>query len=223
MIVLLDDKDFFKDLTNFSKYSEGFLEGIEKGKPSFLAKLANSTIKTLKEFIDSNARVNPATLQHIYEWYRTGSPASRLFDIEASVSNSEIKFFTNFKQSTSIQNGSTTPFYDKARIMEEGTPVTIKPVKAKVLSFDIGTEHIFTDGPIVVDNPGGTQAQHGLENVVNLFFNNFFSQSFLKSSGIIDHLENPIAFNRGLSMGKQNGKTAGIEVGYNWINKETVI
>lgn len=152
--VRLNDSTLMKSLNNIIDYSVGFLDGIQKGKQVFLKNLGKDVTEFLKEYIDASARVNPSRLHHIYEWYQTGSPNARLFDIEYTVSNLGLSFKSTLSQSRTIRNGSRVPFYDKARIMEQGIPVTIMPVEAKVLSFEVDGEQVFTPGPVVVDNPG---------------------------------------------------------------------
>ena len=81
-MILVDNKQFKKEMNNIMDYSIGFLEGVKGGKTAFLNNLGRETIQTLKEFVDLNARIDPAMLQHVYEWYQVGSPNARLFDIE---------------------------------------------------------------------------------------------------------------------------------------------
>ena len=136
MITTFNSNQFKKDMNNIVNYSIGFLQGVQKGKTLFLKTLGMETVEVMKEFIDSNARVNPEMLHHIYEWSLTGSPEARLYDISYTVSNLGLSFKSSFSQSRSIKDGSRTPFYDKARIMENGIPVTIRPKTAQVLAFD---------------------------------------------------------------------------------------
>jgi hypothetical protein len=171
----------------------------------------------MKEFIDSNARVNPEMLHHIYEWNQTGSPSARLYDISYTTSNLGLSFRSSFSQSTSIKNGSRTPFYDKARIMEEGIPVTIRPRIAQTLAFEDNGETVFTKGPVRVDNPGGAEVEGGFERVFDMFFNRYFSQAFLRVSGIAKYLENPYVYKKNMSAGKNMGRSKGLSTGYRWI------
>ena len=129
----------------------------------------------LKQYVDASARVNPSLLHHVYEWDKAGSPDSRLFDVNYTITGNGLSFNSNFRQSRTIKVGSRTPFYDKARIMEDGIAVTIRPRKAKVLAFEDSGEQVFTKGPVTVNNPGGnTKGQ--FENVFNSFFNVYFTQ-----------------------------------------------
>lgn len=217
MITKFDSKQFAKDMNNIIEYSIGFLDGIHGGKKIFLDNLGRETIFTLKEFIDLNAQIDPAMLHHVYEWYQTGSPDGRLYDIDYTVSGLGLSFKSSFRQSHTIKDGSRTPFYDKARIMEEGIPVVIRPKFSEVLSFDVNGEMVFTKNPVVVENPGGTQAQGGFENVMNMFFNQYFRQSFLRTTGLDVYLKNPKVYKTNMAAGKRSGRTAGYSTGFKWI------
>lgn len=216
-MIAVDTKSFMKDMNNIVNYSIGFLTGIEDGREKFLASVGAKTVELLKEYVDANARVNPAMLSHVYEWYRSGSPEARLFDITYNVNRTGLSMMATFRQSTSIKSGSRVPFYDKARIMENGTPVTIKPKRSSVLVFEDGDETVFTKSPITVTEPGGQFAELGFQKTYDSFFTKYFTQAFLKSSGIMDYLENPEVFNDNLPAGKRMGKSKGMQVGYNWI------
>jgi hypothetical protein len=217
MITTFNSKQFKKDMNNIVNYSIGFLDGVQKGKTVFLKTMGMETVEVMKEFIDSNARVNPQMLHHIYEWNLTGSPDARLYDISYTVSNLGLSFKSSFSQSRSIKDGSRTPFYDKARIMENGIPVTIRPRSAQVLAFEDNGETVFTRGPVEILNPGGTEVEGGFEKVFDMFFNKFFSQAFLRTSGIAKYLENPQVYKKDMPAGKKLGRSKGISTGYRWI------
>jgi hypothetical protein len=223
MRAVFNSNQFKKEMNNIVEYSVGFLEGIQKGKTLFLKTVGLETVELMKEFIDSNARVNPEMLHHIYEWNQTGSPKARLYNISYTTSNLGLSFKSSFSQSTSIKNGSRTPFYDKARIMEEGIPVTIRPKVAEVLAFDENGETVFTKGPVRVDNPGGSQVEGGFEKVFDMFFNRYFSQAFLRVSGIAKYLENPEVYRRDMNAGKSLGRSKGVSTGYRWIANAGVV
>lgn len=217
MKLMIDDKQFVKDIMNILEYSNGYVEGIKLGKQKFLQQLGSSVKDRLEGFIDSNAKVNPAALHHVYEWYQTGSPNARLYNIDYTISNLGLSIKSSFSQSNSMKSGSTTPFYDKARIMENGIPVTIRPKKSNVLVFDDNGETIFAKGEINVQNPGG-EAVHGeFERTFDSFFRDYFSQSFLTSSGIGQYLKNPIMYKKNFAAAKRGGRSLGIETGQRWI------
>jgi len=215
--IQFDDKTFFKEMLNVTKYSEGFLEGVHAGKSQFSKSIARDAIQIFKDFVDQNARVDEQMYHHIYEWYQSGSPDARLFDVEYVESNGGLTFNGVLSQSKTLQNGSTTPFYNKAEIMENGIPVTIKPVKATVLSFNVGNEQVFTPNAVNIQNPGGTHQLHAFEHIFNLFFKEHFTQSVLELTGIREYLQNPKAYKNNFHSAKTGGKSKGEQVGYNWI------
>jgi hypothetical protein len=217
MKVIMNDAMFKKDMKNIIDYSIGFLEGVQAGKTKFLHNLGAMTKEILEEYIDSNARVNPEALHHIYEWYKVGSPDARLYDINYTVSNLGLSFVSTFRQSTSIKDGSSEPFYNKAKIMEEGSPVTIRPRKADVLVFEDGGETVFTKGQVTVQSPGGTAVAGSFQKVVDTFFNRYFTQAFLRSSGIAEYFSNADVYRKNLPAGRSSGKSKGVQVGYRWI------
>ena len=222
MQVKFDNKKFAKQMNNIVNYSFGFLEGVEKGKTVFLDNLGKDIIEALKVFIDTNARMDPQAMHHVYEWGKTGMASQRLFTINHTVSNLGLSIKSDFKQSTSIKQGSLVPFYNKARIMEDGKPVVIKPRNASVLSFNVGGDQVFTKNPVNVSNPGGDWVQGSYEKTFDNFMNYYFKQTFLRASGIYDHLSNPTVYKKNLRAGSNTGKSKGREVGYRWITNINV-
>lgn len=217
MKTVFDSKSFKKDMNNIMNYSIGFLEGVHRGKNAFLHVVGVETIELLKEFIDSSARVNPEVLHHVYEWNLVGSPSARLYDINYTISGLGLSIRSSFKQSTTIKAGSRVPFYDKANIIENGIPVVIRPTKAKALRFEQDGVEIFTKSSVTVENSGGTAAEKGFEKTLDIFFNRYFTQAFLKTSGIGKYLSNPEVYKKNLAAGRRGGKAKGIETGYRWI------
>lgn len=215
--IQFDDKTFFKDMVNILGYSEGFLDGAKKAEPALLNSIGKEAIQISKDFIDQQARIDPNMYHHIYEWYMEGSATGRLFDIEYIAKDGGLTFFGTLQQSKSIKDGSTTPFYSKASIMEKGISVTINPRNKKVLRFNDGTEEIFVSGSVVVKNPGGTRTIGSFERIFDTFFKEHFRQSVLDMTGISKYLSNAKPFSDNIRSAKSGGKTKGIEVGYNWI------
>lgn len=217
MIVSFDFKKFQKTMNNVVDYSYGFIDGIEKGKPKFLEKLGREVIIALGQYIDLNARANPKAMHHVYEWYRTGSPASRLFDIDFVVNKNGLVLFSNFKQSRSMSADATTPFFNKAKIMEQGRTVVIKPKSGSVLAFEDGGQTIFTKKPITVRNPGGEEVQGSYEKVFDEFMVRYFKQSFIRASGLYDYIKKPTAFKKNIRAGAKVGRSKGVSTGFSWI------
>ncbi|CAB4164396.1 hypothetical protein UFOVP828_26 [uncultured Caudovirales phage] len=221
-MIKFDTKQFKKDMDNIVQYSMGFLEGVEGGKRVFLNNLGKETIEVLKQFVDTNARIDPAALQHVYEWYKSGSPDARLFDIQYTVSGLGLSVMSTFTQSSQVRDGSTTPFYNKARIMENGVPVIIRPKKSPVLVFEDNGETVFTRNPVSVSSPGGEDAQGSFESIVDVFFTQYFKQSFLKMSGLYDYIKRPQVFKTNMATGKRSGKGVGYSTGYKWISNAVI-
>jgi hypothetical protein len=94
--------------------------------------------------------------------------------------------------------------------------VTIVPKQAQALRFMDGQEEVFTKSPVTIQNPGGN-TQGKFEQVFDNFFNKYFTQAFLRTSGIGAYLENPVSYKKNLSKGKRVGKSGGVSTGYKWI------
>jgi hypothetical protein len=217
MKVRLNTASFEKQMLNIVEYSAGFIDGVKSGKRIFLNNLGKETIILLGQYVDSSARSNPEALHHIYEWDKTGSPSARLFDIDYTVSNLGLSLSGTFRQSSSIKSGSSVPFYNKAYIMENGVPVTIRPRKSNVLVFESNGETVFTSKEIDIDNPGGNYVEGSFERVFDQFMLQYFKQSILQASGIYSYISRPTAFKRNISAGSRLGKSKGIETGFRWI------
>jgi hypothetical protein len=214
----IDSKQFGMEMNNILNYALGFMDGVKDSKDTLLRIVGQDVIDAMKQYVDSSAKVNPAILHHVYEWHQSGSPGARLFDLAYRVSGRGLSFSYSFRQSQSVKSGSNVPFYNKAKIMEDGIPVTIRPVRAKVLAFEDNGQQVFTKSPVRVENPGG-QSQGGLERTLELFVNNYFTQVYLRSSGLAQHLSNPKEFNKNFPMSKRGGRSLGYSTGVSWINK----
>ena len=217
MRVSVNTKSLEKQLLNITNYSIGFLDGVNKGKTVFLNSMGIEVINVLNKYVDASARSNPKALHHIYEWYQTGSPNARLYDFDYTVSNLGLSFKSSFKQSNTVARGSSVPFYNKAKIMEEGVPVKISPKKSNVLAFQVDGETVFTSQEVTVDNPGGTEVAGSFEKIVDEFFGTYFKQSFLRSSGLYSYIKNPILYKKNFKAGSRGGKAIGVSTGFKWI------
>jgi hypothetical protein len=101
--------------------------------------------------------------------------------------------------------------------MESGMAVKIRPKDSQVLAFEVDGEQVFTPNDVKVDNPGGSQVAGSFERVFNSFFSQYFTQAFMKSSGLLEFLENPVVYKKDLPAGKKLGKPKGLATGYRWI------
>jgi hypothetical protein len=217
MRLVFDAKAFEKKLLNITEYSFGFLDGIQDGKLKFLDNFGEGVVKVLQNYIDTEARTNPKSLHHVYEWYKTGSPQARLFDIQSTATRSGVSINATFTQSSTLSYESNEPFMDKARVMESGQTIVIKPKNSTVLSFNVDGEQVFTRNEVTVDNPGGDYVEGSFKDVIDEFFNSYFTQAFLRSSGLYEYLKRPTAYKNNLNSGSKRGRSAGYEVGFRWI------
>jgi hypothetical protein len=217
MKAVFEAKAFQKQLDNIVEYSIGFLDGAKNGKKILLDNIAKGTVPTLENYIDIEARSNPEALHHVYEWYQTGSPNARLFNITYTISNRGLSINSNFKQSQSLAEGASTPFASKTKVMEDGRTVIIKPRNGQVLAFEDGGEMIYTKKNVVVRNPGGDEVEGAYERVFDEFFRVYFTQAFLRSSGIAKYLSNPTAYKNNFAAGSRAGRGKGLDTGFKWI------
>jgi hypothetical protein len=222
VIVNANTRSFNKQMNNIINYSFGFLEGIERGKKIFFDKLGLGVIESLSQYIDVQARANPKALHHVYEWNQTGSPGARLFNLKYTVSNLGLSVNSTFRQSRSVSENMTVPFYNKAKIMENGIPVTIAPTKSKVLKFNGPNGEVFTSKTIKVDNPGGDEVYKGFESTFDEFMIRYFKQSFLRASGLYDYIKKPTLYKTNFKSGSKMGRNKGIDTGFKWITNATI-
>jgi hypothetical protein len=153
----------------------------------------------------------------MYEWYKVGSPEARLFDLKYTISNLGLSVNSTFRQSRVASSNSPKPFYDKARIMEYGIPVKISPIKGDVLAFNEDGTTIFTRKDIEIRYPGGKKVAGSYQKVFDSFFGKYFTQAFLRASGILNYLEDPKIYKKNLNAGSKSGRQQGIKTGYTWI------
>jgi hypothetical protein len=217
MKISTNTKSFTKQMNNIVNYSFGFLDGVQKGKSVFLNNLGHGVLTALYDYIDASARSNPRAMHHIYEWMQTGSPEARLYDLNYTVSNLGLSFKSKFTQSQSFSRNSNTPFYDKARIMEQGIPVKIAPVKSDVLVFEANGETVFTRKEVTVENPGGTEVVGSFERAVDEFMLGYFKQSFIRASGLYDYISKPVLYKANFAAGSRMGRAKGVDTGFKWI------
>jgi hypothetical protein len=222
MIITTNSRSINTQLNNIVNYSFGFLDGVERGKKIFFNKLGLGVIQVLGQYVDVQARANPKALHHVYEWNRVGSPSARLFNLTHTVSNLGLSVRSTFSQSRSVSENMNTPFYNKAKIMEEGIPITISPKRSGVLRFNGPSGEVFTTRPIKVDSPGGDEVYKSFESTVDEFMIRYFKQSFLRSSGLYDYIKKPTLYKKNFKSGSKMGRGKGVETGFKWITNATI-
>lgn len=214
--VKFDGKKMNNTLKNVIKYSNGFIDGIDMNQLDFNIELANFTSEALKKYIDSQARMNPLRLHHVYEWGKTGNASSRLFDFDAKVSKNTIRIVGNFLSSKSISETSHEPFIDKANIMENSIQVVIEPKNSDTLVFEDNGDTVFTKNAIYIDHPGGDEVAGSFGETIDNFFENYFTNGLLKP--LIEKLSKANEFTQYFSSGAKSGRVAGLKAGKDYLN-----
>lgn len=218
--VKIDNKDLNKKLQNITKYSNGFVDGIDTQKIVLMNRLGEYVVDLLNKYIDAQARGNPDALHHVYEWGAAGSSGARLFKMNAAASSNLIVITGSFLPSSSISDTATEPFVDKARIMENGIAITVSPRDSDVLAFELDGQTVFTTNEVYIANPGGDGVAGSFGRVVENFFNNYFTRMLLKP--FLDELSDAEEFVQYFAQGARSGYSAGVRAGQKYINSAGV-
>lgn len=146
--------------------------------------------KDFGEYIDAQARINPSTLHHVYEWKKTGNKTSRLFALEIRESiGLSFRLGYSFKDSKSMvptnYGKSRHVFKNKAAVMEAGDPVVIRPRAAERLVFEIDERVIRMPkgAAVTVKKPGGGKATNRFQIAYARFFTSNLVNLSIKKSG----------------------------------------
>ena len=219
--VKIDAMQLNKTLNNVVDYSDGFLKGIDMKSIEFNNEVANFTHAALNKYIDSQARMNPIRLHHVYEWGKAGNQASRLFEFDTRVLGKTISFSGKFLPSKSVSNTSSEPFVNKANVMENDIQGVIEPKNSDVLVFENNGETVFTTNAIYIDHPGGDEVAGSFGETVSNFFDNYFTNGLLKP--LINKLSTASEFTASLSSGARSGSNVGIRAGKEYLNLKGIV
>jgi hypothetical protein len=210
--------DVVKMLKNSIEYSSAFASELKKSQKILNQKLGSDSIEVFYDYLDGLARSHPGMLHHVYEWGQIGNPMGRLYDLSISVNNTSAVIDANFLESRIPSPTSNEPFYDKAKIMEEGETVVINQVEAKALFFEIDGEEFFRTGPIVIANPGGSQVRGSFVKAFNEFYGSYFTEVHLRSIRFYQYFSNPKAFEKYFSSATKGGASSkGRKAALSWI------
>lgn len=214
-----DTKKMTKTINNIIQYSNGYLNETKRNENKIASKIAKISVKTFYDYLDGLARMHPEMLHHVYEWGQIGNPGERLFNLKTISVGKSVSVDGELTQSLSIKDGSTEPFYDKARIMEYGETVTVSEKDAQSLFFEIDGEEFFRKGPITIANPGGEAVRGSFIRSFNEFYKNYFSQIYLRSIKFYQHLEKANAYKKNIrnSAISSNPRTLGKNSAMQWI------
>jgi hypothetical protein len=177
-----------------------------------LEELANAVFtlssQSFVKAMNIEAKGNPKTYHHIYEWNKIGLNSGRLFFLykESSVGGKLIIKPGFIKSKTKVpvspellapgRTGKSVAsrhvFRDKASIMESGKPVIFRASKPTPIPSG-GKLSFVAAGTIIRNyNPGGKKVKGSFEK----FYNNWFNtkvNSVISSSGIMDKIDAEIA------------------------------
>jgi hypothetical protein len=136
--------------------------GSKESKERVSRKVFDALRQQFYDRTDARARSNPASLHHVYEWGKPGDPSARLYKF-TSRGRGTGAFEVSYDYLESREpNVNGDVFAEKARVMEEGIPVTIAPVNSERLAFEVDGEMVYTAGPVTVTNPGGDAVRGSL-------------------------------------------------------------
>ena len=183
----MEASDLRRVLKNTTRYSRGFIDGIELEIEPFMAELGKFAAESFNKYVDSQAKANPDKLHHVYEWDKTGSSGARLFKIKSIPRKTIIRFTGNFLPSQSVSKQSqrvsrSEPFVNKAEVMENGISIVVTPKNVDHLKFfhDGLEETVFTMNSIIVEHPGGDGVAGAFGETIDRFFSQYFTNKLLQ-------------------------------------------
>lgn len=220
----INSKKAMRVLNNLVQYSDGFIKETKAQESTVTKRLAKSSIDGFYEYMDQLARVNPGMLHHVYEWGRSGDPNSRLFDLKVALSKNNAVITSEFLTSEVPSDTSNEPFYEKARIMEDGIPVVIQEVQAQALFFEIDGIEYFRAGPIVIENPGGPEVRGSFVEQFEEFYNSYLDDVYLKAIRFYQYFMDAKEYERNFNtaMKSTNAYQMGRKTALSWIENMPV-
>lgn len=208
--IRVDSRQFSRRMKNIIDYSNGFFEGVQMERMTFMRFLAGYTKEALYKYIDSKARMNPEALHHVYEPGQTGSESGRLFHLTATPRLTQINFTGEFLPSSVPPLNGGHVFVNRATVMENGITVVIAPKNSDVLVFEDDGDLVFTRKTIIIEHPGGDAVAGSFGKVVDEFFNEYFTNGLLEP--VLSDLRTADEFMMGFySGGRAQGMRAGRE------------
>ena len=157
---------------------------------SFHTVVFNQIQKDFGEYIDSQARMKPQSLHHVYEWKKVGNANARLFQLnQVSTRGLNFKMTYGFLPSqTAVPTNygkGTHVFKNKATVMKAGFPVRVSQRTADRLVFEIQGSMIFMPKgqAVTIKNPGGKAARNQFSLAYARFFSGQLVNLSIKKSG----------------------------------------
>ncbi len=153
-------------------------------KNKFREVIFNQLEKDFGEYVDSQARVKPKTLHHVYEWDQAGISESRLFKLN-KLNTDGLGFSISYellpsKTFAKSEGNRRHVFANKASVMEAGMPLKIAPRYSKRLVFETNGYKVFMPegASVTVKRPGGV----GVKNSFMMTYSRFFKSSLVNAS-----------------------------------------
>jgi hypothetical protein len=159
-------------------------------KDKFKATIFSQILKDFGNYVDSQARMKPKSLHHMYEWKKTGDPEARLFNLRLIDGEGiSFKIAYEYKLSQSFvpapEGRRKHVFANKASVMESGMPLKIAPRHSERLVFDSNGETVFMPkgASVVVQRPGGASVKNQFTLRHSIFFKSQLVNQSIKASG----------------------------------------
>lgn len=182
-------------ILNLSSYQLSLVSNLHQDK-TISSKISKSAAGVITEYFnkyyDSLAKRNKYMHKHVYEFDRGGDKDSRLFKANIKTSSNVATIKYSFIQSKK-PNRNGYVFRNKASVMENGKTVRIRPKNAKVLSFNINGEQIFTSKTVVIRYPGGKNVAGSFSKKLEEFMTTSKAKIVLKSSGFFKTIDQGIS------------------------------
>lgn len=158
-------------------------------KNKFREVIFNQIEKDFGDYIDSQARVKPRSLHHVYEWDQAGEQSSRLFKLNkfnADGLGFSVSYeFLPSKTFAKSEGNRRHVFVNKASVMEAGMPLKIAPRHSKRLVFETNGYKVFmpVGASVTVNRPGGAGVKNSFMMAYSRFFKGNLVNLSIKKSG----------------------------------------
>lgn len=166
------------------------LSSSKQFKDKFKSVIFSQILNDFGNYVDSQARMKPRSLHHMYEWKKVGEPEARLFNLRM-LDGEGISFKVSYEYKLS-QSFVPAPegrrrhvFANKASVMEAGMPLKIAPRHSERLVFDSNGETIFMPkgASVTVQRPGGSSVKNQFTLKYSIFFRSQLVNQSIKASG----------------------------------------
>jgi len=196
------------DNSNFINKIKSYTNAVEElTKPSVVDEVAKAAFAiTGEKFVldlDRYAAQNPKKMHHVYEWGNVGNPKARLFVVERlAILNGSLTVSYSFLPSRTpvpvppemLAPGRTGKsvqakniFRDKARVMEEGAPITFSSQRVLAFLGSNGPTFVAPGTIINILNPGGVESKNAFADYMVEWYS-MNPNKIMQSSGFYEAL-----------------------------------